>query len=433
MLDAVARRAGALLDGLGIGRAWHDAGARLRSRGLRRESVLLRTQRDMERLKLAATTVLRPDRAVTLVATGDRIYVDPRDRGCGSNLMHEGRYEEDELRLFRSMLAPGATVLDIGANYGYYSLCAAPFVRPGGRVIAFEPNPHIHELLRSSVVLNGYDDVVEARCLGVSDVAGTLGFVIDETGPGGAHVDDPAHPPPPHWLRTEVPVCRLDDELPADLVVDVAKMDVEGHEEHALRGMRRLIARSPDIKIFMEFIYVFLAGEDAFERFIRLITDELGLRINRVLPNGRTAEVDMAGLKGASCTLILSRRPLEPAPELTVHGSQLRPGDGAEVAGGVLAWQRPDGPPARRTIGNGGNLYLPQGRYRMAVDGEFDGPFLLRLVASGELLWEERLTGRPGDRRIALPLDAPRLEVVLIAPAGRSRAMRLRTVRFWRY
>jgi hypothetical protein len=50
----------------------------------------------------------------------------------------------------------------------------------------------------------------------------------------------------------EVDVVRLDDVLPPDIAVDLLKIDVEGHELDVLLGARQVIARSPQIRIVME-------------------------------------------------------------------------------------------------------------------------------------------------------------------------------------
>jgi FkbM family methyltransferase len=387
-LAALTNRIGAWSEGIGLDRLWR-AWKRWRPR-----TAMLRMERDLERMRLFSAIVISPTRAITQLASGDRIYVDPRDRGCGLNLMTEGRYEEDELRFFRRLLRPGATVLDIGANYGYYSLCSAPFVRPGGQVIAFEPNPHIHALFADSIHHNGYSDLIAAHCIGVSDAAARLAFEIDEYGPGGAHIVYPEHPTPASRSIIEIPVVRLDEFLPAGTIADVVKIDVEGNEEKVLRGMRGIIARSPDIFIFMEFMFVFLSSEEAFERLIVLITDDLGLRIHRVLSLGQTAEVtDPRSLRGTACSLILAKSAIPAAPELTMLPSQLTLAAGAMLAGDDLVWRRPSGDAVRRqTVAYGPYLYLPRGRYRLEIDGDFDGPFLCRVLRNGgELLWEARV------------------------------------------
>jgi hypothetical protein len=53
----------------------------------------------------------------------------------------------------------------------------------------------------------------------------------------------------------EVEMVRIDDVVPADCVADVIKMDVEGYEFLALKGMTALLARSPDAAIVLEVSY----------------------------------------------------------------------------------------------------------------------------------------------------------------------------------
>ncbi len=57
--------------------------------------------------------------------------------------------------LILSHLSRGAVFVDIGASVGFYSLLARNRVGPGGRVIAFEPNPGTLVKLRRNLELNG--------------------------------------------------------------------------------------------------------------------------------------------------------------------------------------------------------------------------------------------------------------------------------------
>lgn len=65
-----------------------------------------------------------------------------------------GYYEEDETRAISQLVRPGMTVLDIGANIGYYTLLMADLVGPLGRVHAFEPNPTMVVRLRCNIAQN---------------------------------------------------------------------------------------------------------------------------------------------------------------------------------------------------------------------------------------------------------------------------------------
>ena len=84
-----------------------------------------------------------------------KMFVDTRDIGIASHLLLDGFWEmwvtEEMLRHVRQ----GMTVLDIGANLGYFSLLLADLTGPRGRVIAFEPNPLMSSLARRSIEVNG--------------------------------------------------------------------------------------------------------------------------------------------------------------------------------------------------------------------------------------------------------------------------------------
>src|SRR6202007_1938970 len=81
----------------------------------------------------------------------------------------------------------------------------------------------------------------------------------------------------------EVSMTTIDDFLPPDLGVDLVKIDVEGHEPLVLRGMERTIARSPNIRIIIQFADSLLAHTVNPADFIAYIRS-LGLGICRVLP-----------------------------------------------------------------------------------------------------------------------------------------------------
>ena len=75
----------------------------------------------------------------------------------------------------------------------------------------------------------------------------------------------------------------IDEFLPAGLAVDLVKIDVEGHEPFVIRGMQKTIRRSPNIRIFIEFVEAFLSHTVSADQFAAEI-EGLGLRICRVLP-----------------------------------------------------------------------------------------------------------------------------------------------------
>lgn len=423
-------------------RLFGRGGARTRERGLlaeiaarlgNLERYVARIQRDTEAVRSFAGAVLGPDRAIALLASGDRIYVDPRDRGCGINMLTEGKHEEDDFAVFRRYLKPGATVLDIGANYGIYALASAEQVRPDGRVIGFEPNPHIFNLFGASIILNGVTDVVEARQLAVHDTNGTLRFLIDETGPGGARIVDGAADAGSGAKIIDVPVVRLDDHLGADFVADVVKIDVEGQEEAVLRGMRGIIARSPEIVILVEMFYPFFADDAAFVRYLRFIRDDLGLHIGMVLPHGRLAAAGEDALRGRCGNVLLSKLPIEPMPDLTIWPQAMRLHAGATATGDVVHWQPAAEAQASALLLNGPYVYLPRGSYRLRLDADLHGKFELRVLESfGDPIWSGEAQGDAAFEAIVhLRFDAPHFELAIWS-TSESSELTFRRAEMWR-
>ena len=145
-------------------------------------------------------------------------------------------WEPTTIRTFLRLVAPGTTVVDVGANSGLFSLLAArrdPFVR----VHALEPVARVFSVLEANVALNALDNVTCHRLA-----------CSDRSGPSTLHV--PAGEPVPvmasllsGWADTAAtgePVeCTTIDELvDAERMdtVDVVKIDAEGSEDAVLRG-----------------------------------------------------------------------------------------------------------------------------------------------------------------------------------------------------
>jgi len=406
---------------------------RVEQRLIQTERLVHRIQRDAERTRYFSGTVLGSSNALAQLVTGQRLYVDPRDRGCGINLLMDGKIEDDEMTVLKRYLRPGGTMLDIGANYGTYSILMAPYLQPGGRIIGFEPNPHICDLFRASIYLNGLTGMVEARQLGVHDADGMLHFHISDSGPGGGHVVAEGAFANQGEAIIEVPVVRLDDHLPPDFVVDAVKIDVEGHEPHVLRGMRGIIARSPDIVILMELFYAYFPSDAEFVGFVNFIQDELGLTISRIGPRATLTPADAESLRGQSSNVLLTKGAARAMPDMTVWPIQFHLGGGAQLKDGVIHWAgTQDQVPG--FVAHGPYLYLPKGHYRLVVDADFEGRFACTLQENhGQHIGSWQVA--PGEGfsiDLSLALDAPAFEIGLRPAQDGPSALRLRKAELWK-
>jgi FkbM family methyltransferase len=176
-----------------------------------------------------------------------------------------------------SSVRPGDTVIDLGGHIGYYTLLLARQVGPTGRVLSFEPDPVNFTLLAENVALNGYRNV-EVFPLAVGDRAGTVTLHRSSDNAGDHRIwqgDDEA--------RAGVPVhvVSLDEFFGGrQLAVDLVKLDVQGAEPAAVRGMRRLLDRRRHLRLVTEFWPYGLSGAGCEPlQFLDLLAS-LGFRLH---------------------------------------------------------------------------------------------------------------------------------------------------------
>jgi len=169
--------------------------------------------------------------------------------------------EREETRMIQKTLRPGMTVIDIGANIGYYALMEACAVTETGHVYAIEPEPCNIELLHLNVKLNGYHhvDVFQA---GLSDETGMAKLYVSE------HSNLHNLLRPLHAKNTDsvidVKIYRLDDFIdeqkidPSD--ISFIRMDIEGYEVKALSGMKNILRTAKSLCLFIEFHPQYIEG-----------------------------------------------------------------------------------------------------------------------------------------------------------------------------
>ena len=248
------------------------------------------------------------DRALVRLASGEYICVDTNSFDATDYLLGWDM-EADVLPVFRSFLRPHSVVLDIGANFGLYTAISATVTRQHGRLYSFEANPHTFELLKRTLYANRLShnpNVIAVNALvGQSTGRGTLQYLPQFL--GGATMTDIGQ-----WgeakRSVELDMITIDEFLPDGLPVDLVKIDVEGHEPFVIRGMQETIRRSPNIRIFVEFVEAFLANTVNAGRFATEI-ETLGLRICRILPRARLDLVERGHTPRGANFCLLTRTP----------------------------------------------------------------------------------------------------------------------------
>ena len=163
--------------------------------------------------------------------------------------MAVGLYELDTARLIHRLLKPNSWFVDVGANLGYFTLLAARWTGPAGRVDAFEPDPinrarleaHLHENNLANVCIHpiaassqgGEVELIHPQAAGTNH--GMASFYKSLTGEGQTFT-----------VRT----ARLDQTL--DGLPDLIKIDVEGAELAVIQGLEKILTASQPPKLIIE-------------------------------------------------------------------------------------------------------------------------------------------------------------------------------------
>lgn len=249
---------------------------------------------------------LAPDLALTRLENGLLLYVDPQDETMSAHMIAYGFWEAWIYSVVMSLIAPGDSVIEVGANVGYYTTAMASAVGPKGSVVALEANARLIELVRRSVTLNGMPDRVQLVGKAAMDQPGTVSFMTSRSRSGFGYVSIWNDVPFEDSKLSEVEAVRLDDL--GVKRVDLIRLDAEGSEPFILRGAEALLKANPDVVIVMEWSVVQMSSRTSVEEFVTWLA-QMGFRFWRIQFDGGLEAVDLnevATLPG--CDLVVSRR-----------------------------------------------------------------------------------------------------------------------------
>ena len=193
---------------------------------------------------LMKTGVLGPARVQ--VEPGISYFLDPSDL-VPATILKTGEWQPEIWDSITPSLTDGGVFYDVGAHIGYFSMKAALRVGRAGRVVAFEPNPEILNLLRDNVTANGFNNVMvePIACTEREENLTLFAAPSVNTGASSLSRDNAAilqdQAPKPYSVRGR-PIDDVTEELKLTRV-DAIKIDVEGAEGLVLRGAINTLKR----------------------------------------------------------------------------------------------------------------------------------------------------------------------------------------------
>ncbi len=201
-------------------------------------------------------------------------------------LLEQEDWFEEEIHFIRKLLHEGMNVIDIGANYGLYTLTMSKIIGPSGKIWAFEPTSLTAAFLRKSILANHLTNV-ELVQAGLSDKKGTAKISLNPDPEMNAITDEPDS----GSKYETVELLNLDEcenTYPWD-TIDFIKLDAEGQEHNIVLGGKHFLStRSPLIMFELKHVHTINTA---------LINDflELGYQLYHLVPGlNILAPIDLA-------------------------------------------------------------------------------------------------------------------------------------------
>jgi len=214
-------------------------------------------------------------------------------------------YHPATTQVFRDVVGAAQNVIDLGAYIGYFSMLASTLVGPHGHVYAFEPEKAAYSYLVRNIEVNRAVNISPMN-YAIDDGPKSMQIIRDPSGPE-SYVTVAAHPSTDNTVKVE----SLDRIFggfrwpPVRLI----KMNIEGSELGALKGMRGLSARNSDLVLIMEYNTKAMARAGATRSDLSQTLRQLGFIKCSVIdaPVGVAAEADLLPNTGVVCNLLLTK------------------------------------------------------------------------------------------------------------------------------
>ena len=181
---------------------------------------------------------------------GYKMWINSDDTGIAPYIMMRGIFGEYETNTIRKIIKPGMTAVDIGANFGYFSLLLSGLVGESGKVFAFEPDSSAFKLLSRNIKENGIKNVFLIN-KALSNKTGNTKLYLDKDNQGEMslsldNIDKPCGYIFVETITLDGYFAHLNEQI------DFIKMDVQGAEGMVIDGAKEILNKHKP-KILFEF------------------------------------------------------------------------------------------------------------------------------------------------------------------------------------
>ncbi len=215
--------------------------------------------------------ISRDGAMIVVKAGGNEWKLDPTMYVDGE-ILREGRFEWSSVRWLPQVVRKGDTVLDVGANFGFYTVLLSKIVGEDGQVVAFEPSERFRTRLQDHLARNRIRNA-EVRAFGLSDTQERLELFGGGDSATLKWHDDAVAPSYTEWIELR-PLDKVWPSLGLDRV-DFLKVDIDGAEPFFFRGAEKTI-RVHRPKMLVEFMEIALMRSGYSVRDLAHFLDSCG-------------------------------------------------------------------------------------------------------------------------------------------------------------
>lgn len=244
-------------------------------------------------------------RALINLHTGDSFIIDTESIDLSVSLVMYGQWESWIEKHLMQMANEGDTVVDCGANMGYYSVILGRIIGESGKLYSFEPNPRIYDILKKNLLINGLSGCTAFNMALNSKGKGNDFMWVKPHESGGGFItrDKETDISKDGFQKIDIKTGRLDDVLPIKSQVDVMKIDVEGCEPDVINGAKKVIERSQNIKLVVELSPSGWEGQGHNPTELFDYLEQCGFSFKMAMGNGTLDEMEPLNLIESSKNL----------------------------------------------------------------------------------------------------------------------------------
>jgi FkbM family methyltransferase len=208
-------------------------------------SLTEKTRSDSENhiRSLCRSVYLGDSEAMCICLGRYKMFVDTRDFGFAPHMLLDGFWEFWITQFIYRTVKPDMITMDVGANFGYYTVLMADLVGPNGKCLAVEPNPYVAEKLARTLAVNGFQSRAPLTRAALFDSErDDLLFFMPSNEPKNGRIVSEAFTSGDGVTAhvTGTTLDTLSENLPK---LDFIKIDAEGGEAGIVSGMKNTLQR----------------------------------------------------------------------------------------------------------------------------------------------------------------------------------------------